>query len=81
MIPGIDKLPADVQERIKTRAREFVAALFNMNPEELNQMDEVEPEYRDASYVAAETSYLASQLSVMSMFKEEEPAKEEAQGE
>lgn len=72
MIPGIDKLPADVQERIKTRAREFVAAMFDLSPEELNQMDDVEPEYRDAAYVAAEVSYLASQLSVVSMFKEEE---------
>jgi hypothetical protein len=68
-IPGIDNLPPETQERIKKRAREFVAAIFDIDPQELEQVDEVEPEFRDAHYVAAEVSFLASQLSVMSMFK------------
>lgn len=72
MVPGIDKLPPETQERIKKRAREFVAAVFEVAPEELEEMDKVEPEFRDAHFVAAETSYLASQLSVVSMFKEVE---------
>jgi len=70
-IPGIDNLPAETRDRIKKRAREFVAALFEIDPEELDQMDEVEPEFKDARYVAAEVSFFASQLSVMNLDKGE----------
>jgi len=69
LVPGMDMLPDDVKERISKMARELVAALFDMNPEDLDDTP-MEEEYRDAEYVAAEVSYLASQLAVVSMFKE-----------
>lgn len=68
LMPMFEALPPEVKERIKRQAREFVAALFGIDESELG---EEEPgEFKDYEYVAAETSYLASQLSVMNLAKE-----------
>jgi len=68
VVPGMDSLPEDVKARIKAQAQQFVAALFDMNVEDL---PEEEPgEYRDREFVLSEVAYLASQLSVNNLMKE-----------